>query len=472
MVLPADRISPGSPEPVATVRQDRLRARSHRLLAPGPGGEAPCLAHCTLHGTAMKVLQVTECYPPSLGGTEHHVQMFSRELVRRGHEVTVATLAVPGAPEHEVDPYGVHVHRLEMAASKVPGSYRTSGPLPHLPAPDPLVVRGLAELVRDGDYAVVCGHNWMSYSYLALPAKRRAPLLWTLHDYGAVCHKRTRLYTPPGYEGAGKSCPGERLSLCVPCGARQYGWPRSAAIASALAASKHILNHRTDRFIAVSRAVADAAAGAVGGTGDIEVVPTFIDDGLGELAASAERPSFLPEGRFVLYVGGLGAYKGLFVALEASRQFYKDAPLVVIGTKKDDTPQSWPDGVIAASNVPHEDVMAAWAACTVGIVPSVWEEPWGQVAAEAMAAGRPVVASDIGGLRGIVQDGRTGVLVPPGDAGALGRAVKSLLDDPARAEAMGRAGAEAAKVLTVSTVTDRLEEILFEMAAGDHMPDS
>jgi len=61
---------------------------------------------------------------------------------------------------------------------------------------------------------------------------------------------------------------------------------------------------------------------------------------------------------------------------------------------------------------------------------------------EAMRAGRPCVASDVGGNAEAVAHGTTGLVVPAGDAGALARALGALLDDPARAEAMGRAGRE------------------------------
>jgi glycosyltransferase involved in cell wall biosynthesis len=80
------------------------------------------------------------------------------------------------------------------------------------------------------------------------------------------------------------------------------------------------------------------------------------------------------------------------------------------------------------------------AGCRIGVVASIASEAVSRAALEWMAAARPLVATRVGGLPDIVEDGVTGLLVPPGDAGALADAVKALLDDPARAEAMGAAG--------------------------------
>lgn len=75
----------------------------------------------------------------------------------------------------------------------------------------------------------------------------------------------------------------------------------------------------------------------------------------------------------------------------------------------------------------------------MAVVPSLLE-PFGLVAIEAMAYGRPVVASRTGGLAEIVVDGETGRLVPPGDPQALAQALEELLGDPRRALWMGEAG--------------------------------
>ncbi len=79
------------------------------------------------------------------------------------------------------------------------------------------------------------------------------------------------------------------------------------------------------------------------------------------------------------------------------------------------------------------------------IVPSLWPEAFGFVAAEAQAAGRPVIASRVGGLPEVIVDGETGMLVSPNDATDLADAMQHLMADPAEAARMGRAGRQRAE---------------------------
>lgn len=96
------------------------------------------------------------------------------------------------------------------------------------------------------------------------------------------------------------------------------------------------------------------------------------------------------------------------------------------------------DGVVRLlGRVP--DRWAFLADCRVGVVASIGSEAVSRAALEWMAAGRPLIATEVGGIPDLVEDGVTGLLVPPGDAAALAAAIKALLDDPAGAEAMGRA---------------------------------
>jgi glycosyltransferase involved in cell wall biosynthesis len=105
------------------------------------------------------------------------------------------------------------------------------------------------------------------------------------------------------------------------------------------------------------------------------------------------------------------------------------------------------------------------------VVPSVWPEPFGQVALEAMACGRAVIASNIGGLRDVVVDGETGVMVPPGDITALREALRMLMSDPARRARMGEAGRRRARAFFASTVVRRIEQVYTQVLAASPAPD-
>jgi glycosyltransferase involved in cell wall biosynthesis len=107
--------------------------------------------------------------------------------------------------------------------------------------------------------------------------------------------------------------------------------------------------------------------------------------------------------------------------------------------------------------------MAAWAGCSVGAIPSIWPDPCPLVAIEAMAAGRPVVASATGGLTDLVLPDETGLLVPPGDAQALGGALRALLVDREQRDRLGTAARARAPLFTASAVIPRIERILDEL---------
>jgi glycosyltransferase involved in cell wall biosynthesis len=90
--------------------------------------------------------------------------------------------------------------------------------------------------------------------------------------------------------------------------------------------------------------------------------------------------------------------------------------------------------------LPASELARELADASVVAIPSLWPEPFGLVGIEALSAGRPVVASDTGGVSDWLQDGVSGLLVPPGEARALARALNELLSDPERQRAMGAAG--------------------------------
>jgi glycosyltransferase involved in cell wall biosynthesis len=315
-------------------------------------------------------------------------------------------------------------------------------------------MRSLAAIVREFSPDVVNSHSWIVYSYLAIAGLYRARVVHTLHDYRLICPKQSYLHH-------GAQCSGPGLRKCLGCAPEQYGRVKGAALTGALMASSR-LHSRVDRYVAVSSAVGAASRVGLGKPSKgFVVVPSVVPDGIVEEGLAAPCPDFLPPTEdFVLFVGALTAAKGLDVLLDAHRRMRADAPLVLLGTVRADTPTKLPPGVVLEPDVSHRDVMASWLRAAVGVMPSLAPEGLGHAAIEAMACGKPVVASDVGALPEVVAHGETGLLVPPGSAPALAAALDALLADPARRGAEGKRRADR---FTVSAVVDRLERLFEEL---------
>ncbi len=187
-----------------------------------------------------------------------------------------------------------------------------------------------------------------------------------------------------------------------------------------------------------------AEASLVGVSPDrYRIVPSFVEDGLAEVASQTPRPDWLPDGDFVLFVGALGEHKGLGAARPGPPADAAETPVGVdrsAAGRHRAADGSTDRPVLTRTRAPHEEIMAAFAAASVAVVPSRWPEPQGLVAMEAMAVGTPVVASAVGGLVDIVRPEQNGLLVPAGDAPALAAALDRLLGDEPLRHRLGAAG--------------------------------
>ena len=402
----------------------------------------------------MRIVQLTDFYRPTIGGLERHVETLSREAVRLGHEVTVVTLRSGDRPEREeID--GVRVVRIHGWSSKISRLYADPNRPFHPTFPDPGAMAALRTVVAESRPDIVHSHSWLEYSYFPLvePSSSEGPgHVVTLHDYGLACAKKT-------YQYESSTCSGPSLGKCLRCETKDYGLARGPALALGQRAGRRLLR-RADAYLAISSTVAASARQVLPFDMEIDIVPSMVPDGQARLAETTPRPDFLPPGDgYLLFVGALGPHKGVDVLLEAYRRLRHRVPLVLIGTPRADTPRIDDPDVHIVRDVPSAQVMSAWRHCSVGIVPSVWEEPMGQVAVEAMLAERPVVASDVGGLRDIVAHGETGFRVPPRDPAALAEAIDRLLDDPALQKRMGLAGREKAVRYTSQVVVPEVLEV-------------
>jgi glycosyltransferase involved in cell wall biosynthesis len=182
---------------------------------------------------------------------------------------------------------------------------------------------------------------------------------------------------------------------------------------------------RAKLVIAASTALAQAAS--LLGAREVRVIPSGVDLPA-EIGPEADPPE-------ILYAGRLSEEKGVLELVEATRGMR----LVVAG-----------DGPLRArvpaarGFVPNDELQGLYARAAVVTCPSR-REGFGVACLEAMAHGRPVVATRVGGLRDLVVDGETGLVVPPRDPEALRAALRRLIADPDLRRRLGAAGRQRAR---------------------------
>ncbi len=225
-------------------------------------------------------------------------------------------------------------------------------------------------------------------------------------------------------------------------------------------------------LIACSRFLADWFRAAGWQEGPVWAIP----NAAGEEFLNA-APRELPTSLSVLLAARCVPEKGIHVAVEALgrlREQGVSAELHLVGAFYDEeyrrqvqeVAATWgvTQSLVFRGYVPPENMPAEYAAHVCAVVPSTWEEPFGMVSVEAQAMGTPVVVSGVGGLPETVRDDQTGLVVPPGDAPALARALATLLTDHDRRQRMSAAGrrwvAEQFSPITLGAqVEQRLREV-------------
>lgn len=413
--------------------------------------------------SGLRVLHAMDSFVPNVGGLELSVAALTRMQVRSGRVVAMATARHPDAEDHEIVD-GVEVHRLPMAMAHLPGAYASATHMFFPPVPDPLFTRAFADLVRSFRPDVIHARGWILYSVLGPAHRAGIPVVASAHDHSQVCATKVMLHRGETL------CSGPALAKCIACARSHYGLKGVP-----LAAGLHQLGSRRHREVArwTATSSALAARGSAPRPADrspISVIPTFIDDDLVALAAderTGRRPDFVPaQGRYLFYAGALGVHKGVDVLLDAHSRLRAagfDVPLVLAGLPRDDFPIEERPGVVVATDVPHQQVVAAWRHATVGVVPSVVPEGFGRVAVECLAGGTPCVVSALGGLLDIVTDEVDGLHVRPGDTEGLTAAIRRLLSDDELRARLGAAGPAKAASFTLSQVAPRVDALYLDV---------
>lgn len=409
----------------------------------------------------MRILMLAQFYPPIIGGIEQHVCTLSVELASRGHDVAVVTMRHEGQAKFEMD-RGVRVYRIRSSMQRMPWLFADNRRQYAPPFPDPEVMLELRRIIVDERPHIVHAHNWLVRSFLPLKIWSGARLIVTLHNYNLVCAKQILMY----HEAL---CDGSGIAKCLGCAVQHYGLVRGTPTVLSNWVMGLAERGTVDMFLAVSQAVA-VGNGLVGSRLPFRVIPNFIANDLGMLQGDAEAYlAQLPAKDYLLFVGALERAKGVDVLLHAYTGLTNAPPLVLIGYQTSDwslLALDCPHNVVVLKDWPHDAVMSAWGRCSIALIPSVWTEPFGIVALEAMSMGKPIIASRIGGLSDIVVHGETGCLVPPGDPQALRQTIQCLLDDPVRRDHMGTMAKQRVVEFRAKTVVPRIERVYQEVLAS------
>ena len=214
--------------------------------------------------------------------------------------------------------------------------------------------------------------------------------------------------------------------------------------------------------IAVSPTAAATAAEHF--PGDYRLVPNGLDVDRFRSSGAVRKPNQ------ILFVGRPELRKGLPVLLAALPGILRrvpDARLVLVGSRKEDVklPKSLLSSVEIRGPVDEEGLVECMRSSSILCAPSTGGESFGIVLVEAMAAGLPIVASNIPGYEAVVSSGLNGLLVPPGDPAALADTLTSLLLDPITRERLAFAGQASAEEYDWSRIAVELESIYLDLAS-------
>ena len=407
----------------------------------------------------MRILMLTQGYPPLIGGEERHVRNLSAELAERGHDVSVATIWHKGMLRFELD-RGVRIYRIPSAVQRAEFLFEDKRRFCSPPFPDPELARRLRRIVRREKPHIVHAHNWIVYSFLPLKGWSGAKLVLSLHNQSLICPVINRVYREA-------RCTGPRWTKCLECAGRRYGSLKGALVVAFHKTMGLFERASVDMFVPVNRCYAEDNM-LTAGRLPFRVIHNFIPDDIDVVPEGlhAELTSRLPREDFILFVGALARYKGVHTLIEAYREMKGAPPLAVIGYETPENPlhtMQLPPGVTVLPDWPHEAVMHAWRRCLFGVVPSLYSDPIPTVALEAMASGKALVASRVGGLPDLVADGEAGIIVEPGDPADLRRAMETLIANPDRRIRMGAAARRKVVAFKAASVVPRIEQLYVDL---------
>jgi len=361
-----------------------------------------------------RVLFVSNLYAPNVvGGAELTLQTLAEELIRMGHVVEVICLAVDGADSTDTVG-GVTVHRVVANRQHGPFNRRKStlGRLQwHVgDVYNRAMGARVAPLIDRFAPDVVSTHNLGGFSIAVWDVvhARGIRLLHTLHDYYLLCPRVTMFKN-------GENCDGK----CASCGIFAMRKRRaSRSVDVVIGVSRFVLDrHLASGFFADARHTVIYNARKW----DVPAAP--------DASAGAE-----PRALRIGYIGRIEEAKGIEVLLEAVSRLPPEAWQLRIAGKAPDA--EYHETLQRRYALPQIEYLgfvapeAFYRSVDLVVIPSIWNEPLGVVAYEAMGFGRPVIAARRGGLPEMVEGTGAGWLFEPSDVEELRRLLARAAADP------------------------------------------
>jgi glycosyltransferase involved in cell wall biosynthesis len=379
----------------------------------------------------MRVLIVTDSFPPHCGGSGWSTHELARGLRARGHELTIVQPR-PGRRSGARIFEGLTIQELGATAPDLPylRNYFKNERLWQQLQPQ------LHRMIRDAGIEIVHAQHVLGGPTAIAAAKTAGvPVVCTVRDYWPVCYWSTLIHDP----GADSLCPACSRSMMTRCIRPRAGafWPAALPFIPYMRRNLERKQHSlatADAVIAVSSTIAcDLGVRASGLNGArIETIPNPVDLGrLRDLRSTTAAPLAAP---YAIYVGKLEPNKGSLKLVAAIAQARLTMPLAIVGEGSER-----PRLERAFAGTGHDVRFTGWldrdeavrwlAHASMLVFPSHGPESLSRVLLEASALGVPIAAMDTGGTRDVVEHDVTGLLSSTPEQ--LGDHVSRLAADPA-----------------------------------------
>ncbi len=379
----------------------------------------------------LRITQVVHNFHPVVGGIETYAYNLAKGLVDAGHEVKVYTAHIPGFPAYE-NLEGIHIHRFHAIAR--PFGY------PFIPGLIPALTRDRCDVL----HAHI--NSPMTVDFTAFSSRLvNIPLVITYHADAIISDLALKT-------------PGFRRILS------QVYW-----------LSRHTAANIAKYLIVTSPTYLEISPFLQRFREKTSIIPAPVNPyyltPIEDTHQAKANLGFNTKDPLILFVGRLVPYKGLDTLLHAFKQILSHIPttqLAIVGSgpqlpKLQETCQQLgiSNSVHFLGILPRKKLRDAYTACDVFVLPSrSRSEAFGIVLLEAMARAKPVVATNVGGIPYVVNNGKTGLLVPPSDQTHLAEAITQLLSNPQTRQRLGQAGHQRViEHFTRPPITRKLEEL-------------